>query len=329
MHVPFSSIKDFTAGIAEQLAKVPPTLRNFAAAVVCEHEKARATWWDDEGLKHMLKQEAMTKGFIKTITAMVQANRLLVMKYIGGERDWKQERLEAKKQKQENEKNKADHGEAVVLNKEQKRLKELVKEAVTRAVAVHTTDEEADAENLRAEARDANKIYRAEGPPGTGKTTVAMESVHDALESGAAVLFAYPTNRQAVRMRMKLPETVYVDTCHAAFGLDMPAGSPLPPIEQYALIVVDEFSQLQKHHFEQIVKLWDSTDNLPCLLLLGDKLQMGGYGPDGEALQEDLEVVASPKGLEDARIANSGRCPDAVEVASRDHNADYHQDGLL
>ena len=75
-------------------------------------------------------------------------------------------------------------------------------------------------------------------------------------------------------MRAKLPKEVSVDTFHAAFGLDEELGTCVAALAQYDLIVVDEFSHLQYHHFEHIVK----ADKLPALVLLGDEMQMGGFG---------------------------------------------------
>ena len=80
-------------------------------------------------------------------------------------------------------------------------------------------------------------------------------------------------------MRAKLPATVAVDTFHAAFALDEPPGAVLPALARYALIVVDEISQLQQPHFEHICKLWNQADNLPAILMAGDELQMAGFGP--------------------------------------------------
>ena len=81
-------------------------------------------------------------------------------------------------------------------------------------------------------------------------------------------------------MRSKLPEEVDVDTFHASFGLDEEPGTCAAAIAQYDLIVADEFSQMQARHFEHIVKLWEAADYLPALILVGDELQMGGFGEE-------------------------------------------------
>ena len=109
-----------------------------------------------------------------------------------------------------------------------------------RALAVRATSNEAEADELVEEAFKDGRIFVCTGGPGTGKTTVAQSCVHRTLELGGQVLLAYPTNRQASRIRAKLPDEVQVDTYHAAFGLDEEPGTMAAALAQYALVVVDE-----------------------------------------------------------------------------------------
>ncbi|CAK9001394.1 ATP-dependent DNA helicase pif1, partial [Durusdinium trenchii] len=79
-------------------------------------------------------------------------------------------------------------------------------------------------------------------------------------------------------MRAKLPPEVVIDTYHAAFGLDEKPGAAAVGLAQYALVIIDEISQMQAHHFEHVCKLWAQADNFPVILLVGDELQMCGFG---------------------------------------------------
>ena len=93
---------------------------------------------------------------------------------------------------------------------------------------------------LVEEAHTEGKIFVCTGGPGTGKTTVALACVRHASEEGGKVLFVYPTNRQASRMRAQLPPEVEVNTYHAGFGLDEEPGNVAICLARYSLIVVDE-----------------------------------------------------------------------------------------
>ena len=46
----------------------------------------------------------------------------------------------------------------------------------------------------------------------------------------------------------------------------------------YALVVVDEFSQLEGRHLAHLLKLHKAADRVPAIALLGDKWQMAGFG---------------------------------------------------
>ena len=278
LHVPFESPRDFLSPIAERLARVPEERRNFAAAMLCEHEVARRAWGSEAAMREELQLEAITPAFADTILGFVAANKQLLQKYLTGEASAAEEAA-ARQAGQATGAGGPAAGSGD-LNREQRRLKQSVDEAVERSLAAQAAATEAEADLIVREARERGKVFVCSGPPGTGKTTAALACVEGALEKGGQVLFAYPTNRQASRMRARMSADVAVDTYHAAFGLDLEPGACVAGLAQYALIVVDEFSQLQKAHFEHIVKLWQMADNLPALLLAGDPQQIAGYGEE-------------------------------------------------
>eukprot|EP00439_Symbiodinium_sp_Y106_P008083 s9194_g1.t1 len=289
LHVPFRDPEDFHVPVTDALDRVPTEHRNFAMVVLCEHPTAKAMWRTDAGALEAelrmealsrpfaeLRMEALSRPFVTTLLAMATAHRELVHKYLTGAADVRSEerrrdRLRARPD--------TDQDTGMAFNAEQRHLQAKLTAAVERALAVQQTVTEADADELLQEAYDQGKIFVCTGGPGTGKTTTALAAVRRTLSLGGEVLFTYPTNRQASRMRAKLPATVAVDTFHAAFALDEPPGTVLPALARYALIVVDEISQLQQPHFEHICKLWNQADNLPAILMAGDELQMAGFGP--------------------------------------------------
>ena len=277
LHVPFRDPEDFHVPVAAALDRIPAEHRNFAMVVLCEHPTAKAMWRTDAGaLEAELRMEALSRPFVTTLLAMATAHRELVHKYLTGAADVRSEERRRNRLRAPPD---TDQDTGTAFNAEQRHLQAKLTAAVERALAVQQTVTEADADELLQEAYDQGKIFVCTGGPGTGKTTTALAAVRRTLNLGGEVLFTYPTNRQASRMRAKLPATVAVDTFHAAFALDEPPGAVLPALARYALIVVDEISQLQQPHFEHICKLWNQADNLPAILMAGDELQMAGFGP--------------------------------------------------
>jgi hypothetical protein len=139
---------------------------------------------------------------------------------------------------------------------------------------------EIEGDRLRAEARQS-KASVCLGPPGTGKTTVAFSCIDRALAEGGRVLLALPTAQLASRMRARYGDKVDIDTCHAAFGLHEPAEQgEASLLAIYALIVVDEVSQLDRTNFERILRLWAKAERVPAMAFLGDRWQMAGMGEE-------------------------------------------------
>ena len=277
LHVPFKDPVWFfkNPAVREQLKLIPEEHKYFAMARLCPHPAAQAVWQSRDRVEEELKVEAHTRSFRRTLLGMLDANTALVDRYLCKQANAKEEAAERRAQLAAAVP--ADEDE-LRLNAQQKRLKSKVDAAVDRAIAVQTAGLGDDVDGLMEEAYKEGKIYVCTGGPGTGKTTVALACVEHARQAGGKVLFVYPTNRQASRMRAKLPKDVDVDTYHAGFGLDQEPGSAAVSLSQYAMIVGDEMSQMQGHHFDHVRKLWNQADNIPAILLLGDEMQIAGYG---------------------------------------------------
>ena len=64
----------------------------------------------------------------------------------------------------------------------------------------------------------------------------------------------------------------------AALGLDDDQTECALCLAPYALVVVDESSQLEGRHLAHLVTLHKAADRVPAIALLGDKWQMAGLG---------------------------------------------------
>ena len=170
--------------------------------------------------------------------------------------------------------------EAPAWNAEQSRWLRLMEEDLARAAAAHFANTEAEADAARAKTWQCNRIRALEGPPGTGKTTVAKELVEKAVGQGLRVLWTVYTAQLASRMRQEFGGGVDVDTCHAALGLDQEIAECGLNLACYDLVILDEFSQLEARHFAHAVHLHDAVDKTPAFGLLGDRRQMAGYGTE-------------------------------------------------
>ena len=274
LHVPFRRVTDFVDDAL--LRRAPAEHRYLAMALTCEHPVARATWHDDARIAEELKMEAHTREHAATIIHMVAAHRRLLDDYLSA-------RLDARAEASGRAERRADAASDAVahvagFNVNQRRFRERVDAAVDRALAAQTAEDDQTADAAREVAWNENKALVCLGPPGTGKTTVTHACIQRAIDRAGKVLFALPTAQLASRMRERYGSTVDVDTCHAAFMLNEELHVAMPILAAYALVVVDEVSQLQGNHFERIVRLWDMADRLPALVFLGDKWQIAGMG---------------------------------------------------
>eukprot|EP00973_Karenia_brevis_P006414 872958-Karenia_brevis.AAC.1 len=52
----------------------------------------------------------------------------------------------------------------------------------------------------------------------------------------------------------------------------------MPLLDRYQLVVVDEISQLMMEHGDRLLKLRDIVDNVFAMAIMGDKMQMAGFG---------------------------------------------------
>ena len=160
--------------------------------------------------------------------------------------------------------------------------KQFISEATERcdralAVANATSQEACDV--ARKACFTQNSILVCEGPPGTGKTTVAEHVVQYVLEREGKVLFVCLTAQGAVRMKKKWPGgSVAIDTCHAALGLDEDPINAAYALWPFTMVVIDEISLLNDKQFEHIDKLHKYIDRAVALIVLGDRRQMAMQG---------------------------------------------------
>ncbi|CAE7433127.1 unnamed protein product, partial [Symbiodinium sp. CCMP2456] len=173
---------------------------------------------------------------------------------------------------------------APTWNTEQKHFKAKVDGLVDVTLRLQCAVSETAADDLRERLWHENKICVCTGPPGSGKSTVAHACVARTLELEGRVLFALPKAQLASRMRERYGDSVDIDTCHAAFAFHE-AVNNLPTLAHYALVVVDEISQLDAWQYERIVQLW----NDPAFWKLLSQLRTAR--PD----KKTLKILASKK----------------------------------
>ena len=272
LHVPFRELRELL-DVAE-LDRVPVEYKYMGMALKCRHAVACATWQHPEVIQGDMRMESHSQYHIDTVMHMIACHRQLIDDYISG-------KLDAAAERQEREARIQDKSEDAITdwNRQQTEYKDRLKEAIDRALCVQMDDDEEKAEEARSKAMTSNKALVAFGPPGTGKTAATFAMIDYCLEHNGRVLFSLPTAALASRMRERYGNRIDIDTCAASFKLmerDDPGSMPF--LAMYTLIVIDEISQLEGWQSDYILKLWDHTERIPALAIMGDRYQMAGFG---------------------------------------------------
>ena len=173
-----------------------------------------------------------------------------------------------------------DHKEEHELTGKQKQLQSMIRKHLKWAMKANHGNSEAEQEEAKDAAWKQGQPLICEGRPGTGKTTVVLDTARAAAAEGASVLLTVVTARHVTRMRQMVhgQDGITVDTCHAAFKLFQPRIESLPTMQAYDLVVVDEFSLLDGPQFELLLAIWHAAERIPVLLFLGDRHQLPGMG---------------------------------------------------
>ena len=267
LHVPFENLEDLHDEHIRSV--VPPEHYNLALAL---HH--RPDFWRDLGrVKEELEIEAVGSKPCMTILNMVRAKTHLIDWYLAG---GSRAEIEAVSED-------APDGEqrAAMLrgDDEPKGMQIVLEDAIMdharQATDIETTNEPAEAESAREDLQASAKPIAALGPPGTGKTWVIKRCIRAVVQQGGKVLLALPTGQLQSRLRSELRGVkVDVDTCHGAFLLHRQEQESLPLMMGYSLVVLDEFPQLGRAHFDKIIGIWIAAGNTPALVLAGDFHQL-------------------------------------------------------
>ena len=261
------------------LARVPAYHRYFAMCWTSRSRVAAQMWHSPANIASDMRLEAHTQHHIDTVSNLVAANGALVDDYLAGRLD----AAEEERRRQERVVERAERGEDEIddWNHAQQEYMDKLGAQIDRALDVQLNDDERVADDARRQCAEEGCVVALFGPPGTGKSTVAFHMVEYALEQGGRVLMALPTAQLASRMRERFGNRVEIDTCAAAFGfMDEESGGGVPMLSMYALIVVDEISQLEGWQSDKILWLWQHAERMPAVTMIGDKWQMAGFGDE-------------------------------------------------
>ena len=286
LHVPFRKLEDLRDEAVVE--RVPERYRHLATAL-----QRCSEYWRQPGLADAIadmKLEAVNSTQIDTVVAMIAARTHLIDKFLAGRIVEEQE---------DPPKRVGFVTEAMPhlqYDGQQEMLSTFAKRSIEETVRIQNaagrgeirgsdsdgegredTLSNAEIERLVDKRKTFEKPIAVLGPPGSGKTTVAKSLIAYAKGLGGEVLFAFPTGQMQSRLRSELQGAgleVDCDTCHGAFQLHKMERDALPVLDQYTLIIVDEFPQLSRAHFDRIVNAWDTAGRLPVLLFLGDFHQL-------------------------------------------------------
>ena len=304
LHVPFRNPNDL---LDRKILALAPEGQKFLANLLhCKHPRAEKFWRNDHLIKIEMQLEGHAAAHITSTLRMLHANRELINDYLKGEfRNPEDANASAQQQKKHttDKHQQTDDAAAIhiappvvalpdkhgiiraplppmsALNAQQRRFVSHVTTHMRSAKEKNSLSAPEDQDVFFAQMR-LSKAIVCMGPPGTGKTTAARLAIQEALNDGDHVLLALPTAQLASNLRAFYVDcpNMTINTCASVFGLMEDPCESLPHLDNFALIMVDEFSQLTKIHFERIVKLWASVDKLPALLFCGDPYQMSGFG---------------------------------------------------
>ena len=276
LFVPFDRPEDLYDSAIVQ--KVPRQMRYFAMATLSPRPVAQQLWSSPAAIARDMEVEGHTREHIQTVQNMVRAQRSLIDDYVAG-------RLDAHAERRQREETQRRHGQqrqdAVQhWNTQQQTLIDRVSRHVDDATVVQRGDSEEGADRVRERLWASGRAVACFGPPGTGKTTAVFHCIQHALDAGGKVLFALPTAQLASRMREKWGDAIDVDTCAAAFGFMENKDFPMNTLSFYALVIIDEISQLEGWQSDHVLKMWDAADQVPAVVFAGDKWQMAGFGDE-------------------------------------------------
>ena len=268
MNVPFRKLEDLWF---DELNLIPQHLLNEALAF---HHRPDICC-DEEAIRAELQLEAFREHHIRNIVAMLQANALLIDKFLAGELDKDRDGEVTAVYRA---------GDNRVLAPDQMRITNEIVDRVRAGMEERASEAWQDG-HLSFDAsvfQEASSMRRPAmavmGPAGSGKSTAVQAAIEESYNHAASVLVVAPTGRLAATYRNKYPH-LDVDTIHGAFALWKPEQETLELMMPYDLIVVEELGQLSESIFERLIRLWRSAEQIPALVFVGDFWQLPSVEP--------------------------------------------------